>query len=116
MGTGKRKNTTTLYRVIDAGELTALQALHFRKFPPFEGPAFYPVLDKRFALEALAQKEAAPAGSCYLATFCICAAYVRSFEVQTLSGEVYEELWVPAEELPFFNEKIVGKIRLVAGA
>jgi len=110
---GKRKNITTLYRVIDASELAALQALHFRKFPACAEPVFYPTLTRHFALETLRQTAGISTQKGYLTCFKICARYVRDFEVQTLSGEIHDELWVPAEELPVFNEKIVGRISLL---
>lgn len=109
MTSAKRNCITTLYRVIDDGELNALRALGFRKFPACGEAAFYPMLSRHFALESLRQR---PPGRQYLTQFKICAVYARSFEVQTLCGEVHDELWVPAEELPVFNEKIVGKISL----
>jgi hypothetical protein len=75
--------------------------------------AFYPALTKQFALETTRLWKLPDWGTGYLTRFKISAQYVRDFEVQSLSGEVYEELWVPAEELSIFNQNIVGRIEVV---
>jgi len=39
--------------------------------------------------------------------------YFKTFEVQTVGLAHHKELWVPAEQLNEFNEKIVGEIKVL---
>ncbi len=107
------RNIATLYRAVNAEELAALQSLRWKGFPPCAEAAFYPALNARFALDFIHSQEGGKKPALYLTRFQIHAGYVRSFEVQTLSGEVHDELWVPAEEWENFNRNIVGRIAVV---
>jgi hypothetical protein len=40
--------------------------------------------------------------------------YLSQYEVQTVGGSVHQEYWIPAEELPTFNQHIVGVIEIIA--
>ena len=44
--------------------------------------------------------------------FNVRAEYVKKFDVQSVGGEIHNELWVPAEELEEFNSNIVGLIEV----
>lgn len=105
------RSITTLYRTVNGDDLSALRARQWKGFPPCAEAAFYPALNARFARDLMSSQEGEV--TLHLTRFRINAGYVRSFEVQTLSGEVYEELWVPAEELEAFNRNIVGRIAVV---
>ncbi|RYD52190.1 MAG: ADP-ribosylation/crystallin J1 [Sphingobacteriales bacterium] len=104
---------TTLYHTVSESGLQALQTLRWRGLPPCAEAAFYPALTRQFALETTRLWKLPEWGTGYLTRFKISARYVRDFEVQSLSGEVYEELWVPTEELGAFNQHIVGKIEVL---
>lgn len=95
--------------------LEAIRVRSWKSFPPLqeEEAAFYPAISQLFALQKAQDWTLPDWGECYVTQFRIAAGYVRNFEVQTLSGEVHEELWVPAEELENFNSNIVGKIQVL---
>ena len=111
----KKKAVTTLYCAVSPQELEAIKCLRWKSFPARdkEEAGFYPVLNRPFALQKARDWTLPAWGEGYITCFRIAALYVRNFEVQTLSGEVHEELWVPAEELDTFNKNIVGKIQLL---
>jgi len=39
---------------------------------------------------------------------------MRRYKVQTVGGRVHQEYWIPAEDLPEFNQNIVGLIEVIA--
>jgi hypothetical protein len=39
--------------------------------------------------------------------------YVKKYAIKTVGNEVHSELWIPAEELDEFNQKIIGNIELI---
>jgi len=49
----------------------------------------------------------------YVTAFDLPEEYLQQFPVQNVSGEIHNELWVPAEQLEFFNENIIGEIRVI---
>jgi hypothetical protein len=51
---------------------------------------------------------------CFVTRFAIAAGVFAKYKVETVGGAIYKELWVPAEELPAFNQSIIGKIEVVA--
>ena len=91
----------------------------YRAFPPRlpEQPIFYPVLNFEYA-EQIARdwnsKDARHANVGYVTEFDVRADVVDSYEPHQVGGRNHQELWVPAEELPRFNDGIVGQIRVVA--
>lgn len=55
-----------------------------------------------------------PSGSGFVTRFAIAADVFAKYKVETVGGAIHKEIWPPAEELPEFNQSIVGKIELVA--
>ncbi len=106
---------TTLFRPIGVGEYRLIKDSGYKKFPPRLDwqPIFYPVLNEVYA-QQIAERwntEDEFSGYCGLVTsFDLSAEYLEKFEVQNVGGEIYEELWVLAEELSEFNDEIVNGI------
>ena len=111
--------TVRLYRPVGAEELAAIERLAWRRFPPrlVEQPIFYPVLNFDYA-EQIARdwnSRHEPRGVGYVLEFDVGDAIAERYPAQTAgAANVHRELWVPAEELEFFNDGIQGEIRLIA--
>ena len=110
--------TTTLYRPVGAQELELIRQSGFREFPPRlpEQPIFYPVLNEEYATQIArdwnAKYNAEQSG--YVTRFRVRSEFLARYAPQTVGGAVHRELWIPAEELPLFNQNIVGLIEVVA--
>ena len=110
--------TTTLYRPTGKNELDLIVESGFKAFPPRlpEQPIFYPVLTEEYAAQIArdwnAKYNADKIG--YVTRFQIRAEFLDGYEIQTVGGELYQEYWIPAEDLNKFNENIAGKIEVVA--
>ncbi len=50
----------------------------------------------------------------YVTQFRVRADFVSRYEVKTVGAALHQEYWIPAGELPAFNEAIVGLIEVVA--
>ncbi len=110
--------TIKLYRPIGQKELNLIKESGFRAFPPrlTWQPIFYPVLDFDYACTIARDWNTTDDtnGSVgYVTEFEIPVEYFNSFEVQNVGLKNYNEIWVPAEELPLFNSKILNKIKIV---
>ena len=86
------------------------------RFPPrLDGqPIFYPVCNQRYAEQIARDWNAKLADPGYVVGFAVDADFLARYPIQTVGSAEHQELWVPAEELEQFNERIVGKIWLVA--
>ncbi|MFT3826232.1 MAG: macro domain-containing protein [Chitinophagaceae bacterium] len=110
--------TTTLYRPVGEKELSLIAESGFKAFPPRLGwqPIFYPVLNQQYA-EQIAQewntKDEFSGYEGHVLAFDIEEAFLQRYTVQNVGGSIHNELWIPAAELPVFNEHIIGKIRKV---
>lgn len=108
----------TLYRPVGTEELVLIDQLRWEGFPPRlpEQPIFYPVLNegyaRQIALEWNSRRETDQRG--YVTRWKVFADYAARFPRKVVGAPEHEELWVPAEELPVFNENISGTIELVA--
>lgn len=113
-----KMETTTLYRPIGQKELDLIAESNFTAFPPRlpEQPIFYPVLNEEYAAQIAcdwnAKHNADKIG--YVTRFAVKTEFLNDYEVQTVGGAVYQEYWIPAEDLEKFNENIVGKIEVTA--
>ena len=47
-----------------------------------------------------------------MTAFDISEEYFNTFEIQNVGGNTHNELWVPAEQLETFNNKIIHPIRI----
>lgn len=108
----------TLYRPVGQTELELIIASGKKKFPPRLAwqPIFYPVLNQQYAeqiaLEWNTEDEFSGFAGHVLA-FDLPEEYTQQFPVQNVGGDIHNELWVLAEQLEEFNDKIIGEIRLI---
>lgn len=105
-------NTITLYRPVNQYELQLIEASGWRAFPPRlpEQPVFYPVLNEEYAVQITREWNVPSFGEGYVVRFDIDQTYFDTFEVQTVGLDHFQEIWVPSEDLPVFNQHIVGPI------
>jgi hypothetical protein len=109
---------TTLYRPVGQTELDLIAASNYQFFPPRLDwqPFFYPVLNQAYAEQIAKEWNTEDEFSGYVGyvtAFDLPTAYLEQFPVQNVGGEIHNELWIPAEELANFNQRIVGSIRVV---
>ena len=107
-----------LFRPIGTGEYYLIKESNYVAFPPrLEWqPIFYPVLNQAYAEQITNDWNTNDefSGYCGLVTvFNLPEDYLKQFPVQNVGGKIYEELWVPAEELDNFNREIQGKIEVI---
>ncbi len=104
-----------LYRPVGIIELGLIYDSGMKAFPPRlpEQPIFYPVLNLEYA-EQIARdwntKFDNQAG--FVTRFSVEDAFIQQFPIQVVGGKTHQELWVPAEQLHEFNQKIEGTILL----
>jgi hypothetical protein len=111
------KEKMILYRPIGPKELALITASGYTAFPPRlpEQPIFYPVLNFDYAEQIARDWNATTAPYAgFVTRFEVEQVYAETFEIHTVGGQIHQELWVPAEELPEFNRHIQGKIEVVA--
>lgn len=107
--------TVTLWRPVGPEELRLIEGSGWKGFPPRlpEQPIFYPVTTREYAIKIARDWNVAASGSGFVTEFDVRADYLASYPVETAGGREHQEYWIPAEELPQFNEAIVGTIRVV---
>jgi hypothetical protein len=108
-------DAVTLWRPIGARELELVSASEMREFPPRlpEQPIFYPVLTEAYATK-IARDWNAPRGGGFVARFRVRRNFIQRYPVQDAGGREHLEYWIPAEDLPAFNNAIIGQIEIVA--
>ena len=111
--------TTTLFRPVGQKELDLIQENDFRAFPPrlYFQPIFYPVLNEEYATGIARDwntKDEASGYVGYVTRFQVRTAYLERFQVQTVGSSIHKEYWIPAEDLPEFNNNLVGSIEVIA--
>jgi hypothetical protein len=108
------KFTTTLFRPVNQKELDLIRALDWQAFPPRlpEQPIFYPVMNIEYARKITVEWNVPAYGKSYVTKFEVLTDYLKQYEIQNVGGDIYEELWIPAEELATFNQHIMGKIEI----
>ena len=105
-----------LYRPVGAAEMALIAESGCKAFPPRlpEQPIFYPVLNEAYACEIAEKWNAKTENSLgYVTRFEIDDSFGTKFEVHTVGSSLHQELWVPAEELPRFNQNILGRIEVI---
>lgn len=109
-------DTVTLFRPVGPKELDLIRASGNRAFPPRlpEQPIFYPVLNEGYAAQIARDWNAKDSGAGFVTRFQVRKEFVAKYPIQTVGASTHQELWVPAEELPAFNENIVGEIEVIA--
>lgn len=108
----------TLYRPVGLKELELIAVSGWKAFPPRLDwqPIFYPVLNQPYA-EQIAREwntEDEFSGYCgVVTTFDLNKEHFNAYKIENVGGDIHNELWVPAEKLPEFNNNIIGLIRVV---
>lgn len=107
---------TTLFRPVGPKELELIAASGFRRFPPRlpDQPIFYPVLNEQYAVEIARDWNVKHSGAGYVTRFRVPSDLLTKYPPQIVGARRHEELWVPAEELDPFNDKIDGLIEVIA--
>ena len=107
--------TITLWRPVGPEELDLIRQSGMRAFPPRlpEQPIFYPVLSEDYAVKIAREWNVRASGAGYVTRFQVRADFLSGYQVQEAGGRAHLEYWIPAEELPAFNEAIVGEIEIV---
>lgn len=110
--------TITLYRPVGMKELRLICESSYKAFPPrLEWqPIFYPVLNQAYAEQIALEWNTRDAFSGYcgiVIRFAIYEAHFLKYAVQNVGDGMHSELWVPAEELPAFNQNIAGSIEVI---
>ncbi len=108
--------TVVLYRPVGENELSLIRASGDRAFPPRlpEQPIFYPVVHEAYAIQIARDWNARNGRRGYVTRFRVRAAFIARYERRVVGSSLHEEYWVPAEDLPAFNDAIVGTIDLIA--
>jgi hypothetical protein len=108
-------DVVTLWRPVGPRELELIAASGMREFPPRlpEQPIFYPVLTEAYATK-IARDWNAPRGGGFVTRFQVRRDFMWRYLVQDAGGRAHLEYWIPAEDLPAFNNAIVGQIEVVA--
>jgi hypothetical protein len=110
---------TTLFRPVGQGELDMIRASGFRRFPPRlpEQLYFYPVLNLEYATRIARDwnTEDAQSGLVgYVLRFQVESEFLSRYVIHQVGDVSHREYWIPREDLPVFNERIVDKIEIVA--
>ncbi len=109
-----------LFRPVGVKELELIKESGMRVYPPRFSwqPIFYPVLNFEYAAQIAKEwntEDEASGYAGFVTEFEIPDAYFLTFKVENVGGKIYEELWVPSEQLHKFNDNIINGIRVVAG-
>ena len=109
-------DTVILWRPIGPSELRLIEAADFCHFPPRlpEQPIFYPVLTEGYAVQIARDWNVKADGAGYVTRFSVRRAFLDQYPVQQAGGREHLEYWIPAEDLPAFNDAIVGRIEVIS--
>ena len=107
--------TVTLWRPVGPQELHLIRQADMRAFPPRlpEQPIFYPVLSEEYAVKIARDWNVPASGSGYVTRFRIKRAFIDRYEKREAGGRAHTEYWIPADDLPAFNDAIVGEIEVI---
>jgi hypothetical protein len=108
--------TVTLWRPVGPEELTLIRESDMTAFPPRlpDQPIFYPVTSEEYAIKIARDWNVPASGAGYVTRFDVKKEFLEAFKVEDAGGRTHQEYWIPAEQLPQFNEAIVGRIEVVA--
>ena len=109
-------NTVTLYRPVGEAELELIARSGYQRFPPrLSGqPFFYPVCTRGYAEQIARDWNARQGGPGYVTRFEVISEFLSPYRVHAVGSSIHSEYWIPADELPAFNDAIVGTIEVVA--
>jgi hypothetical protein len=108
-------DTVTLWRPVGPEELRLIEQSGWTRFPPRlpEQPIFYPVTTRAYAVKIARDWNVPASGSGFVTEFDVRTDFLSRHPVEMAGGAAHQEYWIPAEELPEFNEAIIGAIRVV---
>jgi hypothetical protein len=110
--------TLTLYRPVGTKELALIKDSGWKTFPPRlpEQPIFYPVTNEAYAVQIARDWNARHNDDHrgYVTRFAVRADFLADYRREVVGGREHEEYWIPADELPAFNNAIVGLIETIA--
>lgn len=111
--------TITLYRPTGPRELQLVVERGYRAWPPRLSwqPIFYPVLNEDYATQIARDWNAKDPTTGYrgfVTRFQVRREFLARYEVHRVGGRVYDEYWIPAEDLAELNDNIVGTIEVIA--
>jgi hypothetical protein len=119
-----QQDLTTLYRPVGQSELDLIRASGLRQFPPRlpAQPFFYPVSSYPVANEEYAAhiardwntKDAASGFRGYVLRFSVQTKFLSGHEIHTVGDSHHREYWIPAADLPRFNDNIAGPIEVIS--
>jgi hypothetical protein len=111
-----KNDTVTLWRPVGPAELELIRQSSMRVFPPrlADQPIFYPVLSEDYAVQIARDWNVPASGSGFVLRFEVSRTFLQQYDVQHAGSRQHLEYWIPAEDLPAFNNAIVGKIEVVA--
>src|SRR3712207_3207101 len=109
--------TITLYRPVGQKELDLIQESAYRAFPPRLSyqPIFYPVLNLEYATKIARDwntQDPASGFAGYVTRFQVRKAFLDNYDIHQVGYAIHLEYWIPAEDLPEFNNNIVGMIEI----
>lgn len=94
-----------------------IAASGWQEFPPRqpEQPNFCPMLQEAYAVQLAHSWDSSNAGVAYVLRFAVDAEYAACFPVRSSIGGLEQQAFcVPAEEMPDFNQQLLGQIEIVA--
>jgi hypothetical protein len=108
--------TTTLYRPVGPEELELIKQADWRAFPPRlpEQPIFYPVINEEYARQIARDWNVKASGAGFVTKFEVESDYLSQSNVHIVGASEHAEYWIPAERLAEFNQRIVGRIEVIA--
>lgn len=109
-------DTVTLWRPVGPKELALIRKSGMREFPPRlpEQPIFYPVLSEDYAVKIARDWNVQASGAGFVTRFRVLKSFLDRYAVQEAGGRAHREYWIPAEDLPAFNDAIQGVIEVIA--
>jgi hypothetical protein len=110
------EDVVTLWRPVGPKELELIRQANMRAFPPRlpDQPIFYPVPSEDYAAKIARDWNVPASGAGYVTRFSVRRAFLDRYEIQKAGGSQHLEYWIPADDLPAFNDSIVGEIEVVA--
>ncbi|RAZ89921.1 ADP-ribosylation/crystallin J1 [Mesorhizobium hawassense] len=106
----------TLWRPVGPQELKLIEISGMREFPPRlpDQPIFYPVLSEAYAIQIARDWNVPASGAGFVTRFDVLKSFLDGYRVEHAGSKAHLEYWIPAEDLPAFNEAIVGRIEVTA--
>jgi hypothetical protein len=111
--------TITLFRPVGQKEMDLIRQSGYLAFPPrlpFQ-PIFYPVIQENYAVQIARDwntKDAASGYIGYVTRFRVYKTFLNQYPIQTVGSSKHQEYWIPAADLPQFNQNIKGSIEVIA--